>query len=48
MVEPVKGTVRKDYEGRNTVYTFLVVITAALTGLLLGYDNGELEKYKQP
>ncbi|EIE22371.1 general substrate transporter [Coccomyxa subellipsoidea C-169] len=40
MVEPVKGTVRKDYEGRNTVYTFLVVITAALTGLLLGYDNG--------
>lgn len=38
---PVKGAaVYKEYNGKNTVYTFLVVLTAALTGLLLGYDNG--------
>lgn len=38
---PVKGSaVHKEYNGKNTVYTFLVVLTAALTGLLLGYDNG--------
>ncbi|CAL8468665.1 g8205 [Coccomyxa elongata] len=41
MVNAVKGAViHKEYEGRNTVFTFLVVVTAALTGLLLGYDNG--------
>jgi hypothetical protein len=43
MVEPlsVKGPVIKDYHAKTNIYTLLVIFTGALTGLLLGYDNGE-------
>lgn len=39
-VAKVAGRDPNEYEGRFNFYTFLVILTGATTGLLLGYDNG--------
>jgi sugar porter (SP) family MFS transporter len=36
----VAGRDPQEYAGRFNFYTFVVIITGAMTGLLLGYDNG--------
>lgn len=32
----------EEYNGKFTFYTFIVILTGATTGLLLGYDNGNI------
>lgn len=34
------GRTPEEYAGKFTFFTFVVVVTGAMTGLLLGYDNG--------
>lgn len=40
----VAAPVRHEYHAKTNAYTMIVILAGALTGLLLGYDNGALSQ----